>query len=144
MSPRFQLSHEARVLLIALLAGFPGALVAMILLWTGEFSARVQWTLSVVILGSWIGFGLLVRERVVYPLNTLSNLLAALREGDYSIRARGASESEALGLAMQEVNALGETLRQQRLGAVEATALLRKVMQEIDVAVFALDRKSVV
>jgi two-component system nitrogen regulation sensor histidine kinase NtrY len=37
------------------------------------------------------------------------------------------------------MNALGETLRLQRLGAVEATALLRKVMEEIDIAVFAFD-----
>jgi two-component system nitrogen regulation sensor histidine kinase NtrY len=37
------------------------------------------------------------------------------------------------------VNALRETLRAQRLGALEATALLRRVMAEIDVAVFAFD-----
>jgi nitrogen fixation/metabolism regulation signal transduction histidine kinase len=72
-------------------------------------------------------------------LRTLSNLLAALREGDFSIRARGASHEDALGEVLREVNALGETLRQQRLGALEATALLRKVMEEIDVAVFAFD-----
>ena len=60
----------------------------------------------------------------------------ALREGDYSIRARGAREEDALGEALLEVNALGETLRLQRLGAFEATALLRTVMTEIDVAVF--------
>jgi PAS domain S-box-containing protein len=72
-------------------------------------------------------------------LSTLSNLLAALREGDFSIRARGANVEDALGEVLREVNALGETLRQQRLGALEATALLRKVMEEIDVAVFAFD-----
>ena len=40
---------------------------------------------------------------------------------------------------MLEVNDLGQTLREQRLGAMEATALLRTVMAEIDVAVFAFD-----
>ena len=34
---------------------------------------------------------------------------------------------------------MSATLREQRLGALEATALLRKVMEEIDVAVFAFD-----
>src|SRR6476661_4635976 len=82
---------------------------------------------------------LLLRERVVRPLQTLSNMLAALREGDYSIRARGADREDALGLAFLESNLLGETLRTQRLGAMEATALLRTVMAEIDVAVFAFD-----
>jgi nitrogen fixation/metabolism regulation signal transduction histidine kinase len=80
-----------------------------------------------------------VRNKVVFPLQTLSNLLAALREGDYSLRARGANPYDALGEIMIEVNALGETLREQRLGAMEATALLRTVMSEIDVAVFAFD-----
>ena len=40
---------------------------------------------------------------------------------------------------MVEVNALVETLRHQRLDAMEATTLLRKVMAEIDVAVFTFD-----
>jgi len=38
-----------------------------------------------------------------------------------------------------EINSLGETLRTQRLGAFEATALLRTIMAEIDVAVFTFD-----
>src|ERR671917_487161 len=70
--------------------------------------------------------------RVTRQLQTLSNLLSALREGDYSIRARGASHEDALGEVMSEVNALGETLREQRLGALEATALARTVMAEIE------------
>jgi nitrogen fixation/metabolism regulation signal transduction histidine kinase len=80
-----------------------------------------------------------VRERVVFPLRTLSNLLAALQEGDFSVRARGAEIDDALGEVMQQVNSMGGTLREQRLGALEATTLLRKVMEEIDVAIFAFD-----
>ena len=37
------------------------------------------------------------------------------------------------------MNALAETLREQRLGALEATSLLRTVMEEIPVAVFSFD-----
>jgi nitrogen fixation/metabolism regulation signal transduction histidine kinase len=40
---------------------------------------------------------------------------------------------------MVEVNMLVDTLKEQRLGALEATQLLRKVMAEIDVAVFTFD-----
>jgi PAS domain S-box-containing protein len=86
-----------------------------------------------------VGTAFAVRARVVRPLQTLSNLLAALREGDYSIRARGAGGEDALGLAFAEVNAIGTPLREQRLGALEAGALLRTVMEEIDVAVVAVD-----
>src|SRR2546430_10589076 len=66
-------------------------------------------------------------------------MLAALREGDFSLRARGSDPDDALGLLLLELNTLGEDLRAQRLGALEATALLRRVMEEIDVAVFAFD-----
>ena len=46
---------------------------------------------------------------------------------------------DGLGLALLEVNALSETLRSQRLRALEATALLRRVIEEMDAAVFAFD-----
>jgi two-component system, NtrC family, nitrogen regulation sensor histidine kinase NtrY len=133
------LLYERRILLLALAAGLGGTLVALILLWTGGYSSKLQWTLTVVMVICWLSFAFSAQSRVVFPLRTLSNLLAALREGDFSIRARGASIDDALGEVLREVNALGETLRQQRLGALEATALLRKVMEEIDVAVFAFD-----
>jgi len=113
--------------------------VSLALLWTDDYSAKVEWTISAFVLLAWLGFAFAVRERVVRPLQIVSNLLAALHEGDFSIRARGARHDDALGEVMLEVNALAETLRQQRLGALEATALLRKVMEEIDVAVFAFD-----
>src|SRR5260370_15851062 len=117
------LSHERRILLMAVTAGLPGSLVALSLLWTGDYTSKVQWTLTVLIVGLWSGFALAVRRRVVFPLQTVSNLLAALREGDYSIRGRQARPADALGDVMIEVNALGETLREQRLGALEATTL---------------------
>lgn len=131
--------HSLRVLLLALIAGLPGTALGLTLLWMGDFSARLQWTLTLLVAALWIGFAFATRERVVRPLQTLSNLLAALREGDFSIRAPGARSDDALGLVMLEMNALSEILREQRIGALEATALLRTVMEEIDVAIFAFD-----
>jgi two-component system, NtrC family, nitrogen regulation sensor histidine kinase NtrY len=133
------LPYERRILILALSAGLGGTAVALILLWTGAYSSRLQWTLTILMLFAWLSFAFAAQSRVVFPLRTLSNLLAALREGDFSIRARGANNPDALGEVLREVNALGETLHRQRLGALEATALLRKVMEEIDVAVFAFD-----
>jgi two-component system nitrogen regulation sensor histidine kinase NtrY len=133
------LSHEGRVVLLAILAGLPGSAAALIMLWTGDASTKVQWTLTVIILGAWLGFAFAVRERVVFPLQTLSNLLGALREGDFSVRGRSPRPDDALGEVMREVNTLGSTLREQRLGAMEATTLLRTVMREIAVAIFAFD-----
>jgi nitrogen fixation/metabolism regulation signal transduction histidine kinase len=131
--------HESRVFIVALLAGLPAVLVAEWLLWRTDHALRVQVTLSLVVVGAWLIGSALVRERVLRPLQTIANLLAALREGDYSIRARGASTDDGLGLALFEVNTLSDTLRSQRLHALEATALVRRVIEEIDVAVFAFD-----
>jgi nitrogen fixation/metabolism regulation signal transduction histidine kinase len=127
------------MLLLALGAGFPALLVALILLWTGGYTPKVQWTLGIAIVGAWWMCASAVRDRVASPLRTLSNLLEAIREGDYSIRGRSSRDEDALGEVMVQVNAMGATLRAQRLGALEATTLLRKVMEEIDVAVFAFD-----
>jgi PAS domain S-box-containing protein len=138
-SRRRQRSHESRVFTGALAAGLPAVLLATWLLWTGDFPPRVRLTFTLLAVGAWLLGSFLLQERVVRPLQTISNLLAALREGDYSIRARGAGADDALGLALLEVNALSETLRGQRLRELEATALLRRVIEEIDVAVFAFD-----
>ncbi len=130
---------ERRLLYWGLLAGLPGTTLALILLWTGEYSSKLQWTLSLFLLGFWLGFVWAARERLVFTLRTLANLLSALREGDFSLRARGAGLDDAMGEVLIEVNALGDMLRGQRLAAMEATSLLRKVMEEIEVAVFAFD-----
>jgi two-component system, NtrC family, nitrogen regulation sensor histidine kinase NtrY len=133
--------YERRILLLSLLTGLPGAALGLILLWTGDFSSRLQWTLTIVVVLLWLGMTWAVREHGVRPLQTLANLLAALRQGDFSIRARGERTDDALGLALLEVNALAGTLREQRIGALEATARLRAVMAEIDVAIFAFDEE---
>ena len=127
---------------MALASALPGAIISLIFLWTGPWTPKVQWTLTVLIVTFCLGFALALRERVVLPLQTISNLLAALGEGDFSIRARGARGGDPLGEVMVEVNALVETLRHQRLDALEATTLLRKVMAEIDVAVFTFDEET--
>src|SRR6266508_4380606 len=150
MRPRLSASRAApsiggssgmasKVFWLTLAGGLPAVAVALGLLWTGDFASRTQWTLGVLIVGVWLALATLVRERVVRPLQTVSNMLAALRERDFSLRARGANPEDALGLLLFELNSLGEDLRAQRLGALEATALLRRVMEEIDVAVFAFD-----
>ena len=136
---RHRFSHEGKLTWLTIGAAAPAIIVALAVLWFGDFSAKVEWTLTILIVGCLLGFITSAREHIVHPLQTMTNLLAALREGDYSIRARGARQDDALGETLLEINSLGETLRVQRLGAFEATALLRTIMAEIDVAVFTFD-----
>src|SRR6059036_1248240 len=131
--------HERRVFWLALLGGFPAVGLALGLLWFGDFTPRTQWTLTLLVAGVWLACAAIVKEHVVRPLQTVSNVLAALRERDYTLRARGSNPEDALGLLLLELNSLGEDMRAQRLDALEATALLRRIMDEIDVAIFAFD-----
>ncbi|MES2697605.1 MAG: ATP-binding protein [Verrucomicrobiota bacterium] len=136
-----RLTHEQTVFVYALLAALPAVLVSLYYLWLAATtpSPKEQWTLTLLIVGFWFGFALAAQALVVRPLHTMANLLSALREGDFAIRARGARRDEPLGDVMAEINTLSRTLQDQRLSALEATALLRTVMEEINIAIFAFD-----
>jgi two-component system nitrogen regulation sensor histidine kinase NtrY len=136
---RLGLPFERRLLLAALAGGAPAVAAALILVWSKSKPPEIAAVVTAAISAAWILGAIRLRDRVVRPLQTLSNLLVALREEDFSFRARVRRPDDALGLVLSEVNALEKTLREQRLGAVEAGALLRTVMSEIDVAVFAFD-----
>ena len=134
------LTHDRRVALLALGAGaLPLAAALVLLARFPGLESGTRWTLGLFVSGGWLLFGLSAREAVARPLQTISNLLGALREGDFSFRARAGRDQGPLGDALRELNALAQTLREERLGALEATALLQRVMAEIDVAVFAFD-----
>lgn len=132
-------SYEREIVLLALLTGLPALLASVVLLWVGRYPPVVQVTLAMALAGASLVAAIHLRHRVVRPLRTLANMLGALREGDYSMRASSAHEGDVMGLAFLESNLLAETLHSQRLGAMEATALVRAVMAEIDVVVVALD-----
>jgi two-component system nitrogen regulation sensor histidine kinase NtrY len=138
---RRALAFEDRVLLLALATGLPGTSLALLFVWLDPHSFKLRWTVTLFAVLLWGWLALQLRDRVVRPLQTLANLLSALREGDFSLRAREPLEADALAQVVHEVNAIGEVLREQRLGAVEAAALLHRVVDEVDVAVFAFDHE---
>lgn len=134
-----RLTHGHQVWLLLIATVLPATVTALVLAWTREGSLWIKGTVTGLLLMV-LAVGItILRDRVRRPLLTVSALLAALREGDFSIQARGARRDDPLGEVMLELNGLIESLRAQRLGALEATALLRTVMDEIDVAVFAFD-----
>lgn len=133
------LGFERRLLLLAFLAGLPGSVLAILLLRESGVDARTVWLTSGIVLACWIGFSFAVRSRAARPLQTASNLLLGLREGDTSMRIRGVRNDDAYGELLREAHALADILSSQRIGAVEATNLLRTVLAGIDVAVFAFD-----
>jgi len=134
-----RLSHPARVLLLAAACGLPGLLATALFLWLGDYTTKVWFTVAVIAGGAWLVAVWALHERVIRPLQTASNMLSALREGDFSIYAASYGADDPLGQLWSEINQLTRTLQSQRLGAVEALALLNKVVEEIEVAVFTID-----
>jgi two-component system nitrogen regulation sensor histidine kinase NtrY len=81
-------------------------------------------------------------DNFIRPLQTLSNVVSSLREGDYSFRARGAAAGDALGELAREVNALADLLQKQRVRSLEATALLGRILEVMHAPLFAFDREN--
>lgn len=79
-------------------------------------------------------------DTLVRPLQTLSNVIASLREGDYSFRARGAGAHDAFGEVATEANALADLLQKQRVRSLEATALLARILEVMRAPLYAFDR----
>jgi two-component system, NtrC family, nitrogen regulation sensor histidine kinase NtrY len=136
---RRRLTFERRIQLLALAGGFPAVISCLLLLWLGDLAPLARWTVSILVIAIWVGCGVAIRSRVSFPLRTIGNLVGAIREGDYSLRSAESYPVDALGEVMREVNALGETLLTKRREASAAAVLLRGVMAEIEVAVFAFD-----
>jgi two-component system nitrogen regulation sensor histidine kinase NtrY len=132
--------HERQVLLLGLLTPLPALLLALVLLERTDCSAPSKWSIAGATAACWLWGALAVKARVVRALATISSLLTALRQGDFSVRGHESGGHDALGAALSEINGLASTLARQRSSALEATALLGKVIAEIDVAVFAFDR----
>jgi len=130
---------ERRIRIFCLFVAAPSFVLAAILLW----QANVSGTMATTVLGGvallyLIAVSLLLEE-IVRPLQTLANVVSALRESDYSFRARGARQLDAMGELALEINEFADLLQSQRLGELEATALLRCVISSMDAPVLAFD-----
>jgi len=132
---------ELALTLLVLVAGLPAVVLAAVYLtyYSGNMPSELRWTLVVVMVATWVGAASAARQLTIRSLNLIANLLGALREGDYSIRGLNAPEGTSMAMVMREVNDLGAILQRGRTEAVESTALLTHVMEEIAVAVFAFD-----
>ena len=136
---RTGMPFQVRIVVFALAGGLPALLLVFMLLPDAPMPGSVHRLIVVLLLGTWIGFAIAVYRAAVDPMRSIANLLEALRGGDYAVRGRHAKKGDVLGDVVLESNRLGATLRAQRFEALEASALLHKVLAEIDVAVLAFD-----
>ena len=136
---RRRLSFERRLRLWLYLLGLPLALLCWLLLRQYSVDALEQCFVLLALVLGWAFAVSILMEQIVRPLQTLANVVAALREDDYSFRARGGQRSDALGDLALEVNRLAGTLQGRRAGALEAMALVERVMRSMQSPVLAFD-----
>lgn len=139
--PREGFSFETKIKILITSLCVPVFVLCTVLLWIEHVSLSL-------IIGSLTTLALVVLlvasiflEQVVRPLQTLANVVAALREEDFSFRARGATPQDSLGELAIEINQLADAMQSQRLSALEAVALLRRVILEMDAPVLAFDEQ---
>jgi nitrogen fixation/metabolism regulation signal transduction histidine kinase len=138
-SKRKRFRFERRIFFLSLLCAAPGLLAFLAVIWVAPWTSGTKVSLLIVLFLVVLILIAVLHENIVHPIQTLSNVVSALREEDYSFRARGAEEDDALGELALEVNALADLLADQRTRTIEATALLRRVVEEIDTPIFAFD-----
>ncbi len=114
-------------------------IVAILLIFQQPWSRDAKWSLAAVLVILFLVLEAVLHDQVIRPLQTLANVISSLREEDFSFRARGAVPNDALGELATEVNALADTLSEQKTVAVEATELLKRVLEEIDTPLFTFD-----
>jgi nitrogen fixation/metabolism regulation signal transduction histidine kinase len=121
----------------------PTLLLAGVLLYQEKISSGAAILIACCLLLYLLLIAAALLETLVRPLQTLSNVVASLREGDYSFRARGAGSRDALGELASEVNALADLLQKQRVRSLEATALLGRILEVMHAPLYAFDRENV-
>jgi nitrogen fixation/metabolism regulation signal transduction histidine kinase len=126
-----------RLLLSILAAGFPAVALCLILVWINAYSLDHKLEGTAFILISWLGLSFSARETFTYSIRVLENIVASLKEEDFSVRASQAIRGDALGDLAIEINSLVQALETERLGAVEAGSLMRKVMAEAGAVILA-------
>jgi nitrogen fixation/metabolism regulation signal transduction histidine kinase len=136
---RARLLYEHRISLYSFLVALPALIVSLILVWMQPWSTGSRLSLTLAELFAWWLLALALQEQTTRPLQTLANVIGSLREEDYSFRARNATPEDALGELSLEVNALADMLSTQKIRSIEATALLQRVVDEIDAPLFAFN-----
>ena len=136
---RQRVSFERRLRLSLYLMGLPVLGLVALELNEHHVDASIQWIALPSLIIAWLFIVSLITEEVLRPLQTLANVVAALREDDYSFRARGGRRNDAMGDLALEINALAGMLQVQRVGAMEAMALVERVMKSMQSPVLAFD-----
>jgi len=140
LSPsRRRLSYERRLRLWLAVLALPSLALLATLVFRQTASVPLCLVSVAVLAAAWAIASAYLFDQLVRPLQTLANVVAALREDDFSFRARGARRGDSLGDLALEINALVGTLQSQRSAARDALTLVERVMTSMQAPVFAFE-----
>jgi nitrogen fixation/metabolism regulation signal transduction histidine kinase len=134
-----QASFSQKIFTLALFASLPSYLCALIFLWNIEYSNYAKTLLTTLLTLSVFGFAWLIKQQLKFQFQTLSNLVEAVRGGDYTLRGKQRSVDDPLAELTGQINLLSSSLSDQRIASEEAYRLLDKTIAHINVAIFAFD-----
>jgi two-component system, NtrC family, nitrogen regulation sensor histidine kinase NtrY len=132
--------YQSQLLLDAMLVSAPGLAAFMTVVFVRDFGAVALLMIGIAAAVVSVFLALRAQRRAIRPLQTASNVVAAMRSGDTSQRSPSPDPDDAFGNVLFEVNALADMLRSQRLHGAETDALLAKIVATTDIGLFAFDR----
>ena len=136
---RRRLKYEQRIRIWLTTLALPTVLCAALLAWKYSNSLLITSVTAITLAIVWAIAAGYFFEQLIRPLQTLANVVSALREDDFSFRARGARRGDSLGDLALEINALAGTLQSQRSAARDALTLVERVMTAMQSPVLAFD-----
>lgn len=132
-------NYANRIYSYALFAALPSFFVATWFIWQTNISPYGKTFITLFLITSLLVFAWAIRNQISFQFQTLSNLVEAVRLGDFSLRGIRRFRGDPLSELIEQINQLSDSLMEQRLASEEAYRLLEKTMNEINTAIFAFD-----
>ncbi|HWS71190.1 MAG TPA: ATP-binding protein, partial [Thermoanaerobaculia bacterium] len=82
---------ERRLRFLSFCAVLPSLATSLALLWIVDLTNEARVSVALVLIAATLFLLKILHQRLTFPLRTLANVAGAIREEDYSLRARGVS-----------------------------------------------------
>jgi two-component system nitrogen regulation sensor histidine kinase NtrY len=132
-------NFSQKIFTLTLAASIPSYFCCLIFLWLIDYSVYAKVLLTTLLSLSVFGFAWLIKKQLQFQFQTLSNLVEAIRGGDFTLRGKKRADNDPLAELTGQINLLSASLNEQRVASEEAYRLLDKTIAHINVAIFAFD-----
>lgn len=135
-------SFEIKQLKIAAWSCIPSCLLATYFLWASDWNVYLKSLISIFLLSATVFHLYSFYDKLKDQFISLANLVEALNVGDYSLRAKVASEGAGHSDLVNQINRLADSLTSARYDYKESQLLLAKLLKQVGVVIFACDEKN--